>query len=137
MACHRAEYSDSRKINSFPDSRKTNLFPDSRKINSFPDSRKINSFPDRRNFGSTQQLPPLLVHCFLIYGTPFLYPHPHTHTHTHLVPSFFLTLLPITPVPYPRLPHHAPPSPSRQTIKTIKGPQPKVLLITLLMQGRI
>ena len=41
VACHGAEYPDSRKISSFPDSRKIISFPDSRKIYSFPDSRKI------------------------------------------------------------------------------------------------
>ena len=35
VACHGAEYPDSRKINSFPDSRKINSFPDSRKIKSY------------------------------------------------------------------------------------------------------
>ena len=38
VACHVAEYPESRKVNSSQDSRKINLFPDSRKINSFPDN---------------------------------------------------------------------------------------------------
>ena len=35
VACHAAEYPDSRKINSFPDSRKINSFPDSQKISPY------------------------------------------------------------------------------------------------------
>ena len=135
VACHGAEYPDSRKINSFPDTRKTISFPDSRKTNSFPDSRKLISFPDRRKINSFPDKlnsfwidstisPSSNPHPFLnrgrrrdsllgtigIYGIPFFYP-PPTHTHTHLVPSLFLALIPTTAVPYPRLPHHAPPPP--------------------------
>ena len=35
VACHGAEYPDSRQINSFPDSRKMNSFPDSPKISPY------------------------------------------------------------------------------------------------------